>query len=627
MQMYVRQKMVARLAAPLYFCGMFEKIGLAVLLGMSLWAEAQAQAPADSSQNLPQVDISSERIQTPFSQAARSLSLMTKQDIRQLPVQQVSELLGFVTGVDVRQRGPQGVQADVGIRGGSFDQTLVLLNGVKLSDPQTGHHLLNLVVTPEQIERIEVLKGPGTRIYGPNAFAGAINIITKTATEKSFNTHLSYGEYGLFQLNGTAQLPFKRVQQQISVGLQGSDGYRYNTDFRSWHAFYQMQTDRGRNHFYGMAGYNQRAFGANGFYANESFADQFEKTKTIFGAFGWKRTFGKLKSDAHAYYRQHEDDYFFIRENPAFFHNHHISRVGGVEWKGSMANRLGHLGLGAEWRSENLVSSNLGDRQRQLAGFFVEQRISGKQWQVSPGVYLNGIEGFGWRAYPGLDVAFFPVKGLNVYANLAQSFRLPTYTDLYYQSPANLGNDQLQPEQAWTYELGSRYFFGPWLVSGALFARDASRIIEWTRPTELDPWQANNFLEIFSRGAELELLYKRESGFLRQIRSGYTYIDAGFSLLNGLQSRYILENLRHQWVLALVMHAPKSILITTTARLFERVSQAERYALVDVQLSKHFGSKSQLYLQATNAFNTPYREIGTVPMPGRWLRMGLRIRI
>lgn len=619
--------MVVAIDSPTYFCAMFRKISLLIGLGVCSSAFLHAQSAADSSQQLPQVEVSSERIQTPFSQAARSLSLMTKQDIQQLPVQQLSEVLGFITGVDVRQRGPQGVQADVGIRGGSFDQTLVLLNGVKLSDPQTGHHLLNLVVTPEQIERIEVLKGPGTRIYGPNAFAGAINIITKTASVRSVSTHLSYGEYGLFQVNATAQLPIKALRQQLSVGVQGSDGYRYNTDFQSWHAFYEGQLQRGQNHFYSMAGYNQRAFGANGFYADEKFADQFEKTKTIFAAFGWKRTVRKLKSDAHAYYRQHEDDYFFIRENPSFFHNHHISRVGGVEWKGSLSNQLGQVGLGAEWRTEHLVSSNLGDRQRQLAGFYVEQRISRKKWQWSPGIYLNGIEGFGWRAYPGLDVAYFPITGLNVYANVAQSFRLPTYTDLYYQSPVNLGNAQLKPEQAWTYELGSRYFFGPWLLSGAIFARDASRIIEWTRASSLDPWQANNFLEIFSRGAELELMYKRESGFIRQIRSGYTYIDAGFSLLNGLQSRYILENLRHQLVLVVVAQAPKGILVTATTRLFERVNQAERYALADVQLSKSFGLHSQLYLQATNAFNTPYREIGTVPMPGRWLRMGLRIRI
>lgn len=157
-----------------------------MILGAALLAcqIAVAQSQRDSSFWLQNVEISGERIQTPFSQTARSMSILGKREIQQLPAQQLAEVLAYVPGIDIRQRGPQGVQADVGIRGGSFDQTLVLLNGIRLSDPQTGHHLLNLVVQPDQIERIEVLKGPGTRIYGSNAFAGAINIITRPGSER-----------------------------------------------------------------------------------------------------------------------------------------------------------------------------------------------------------------------------------------------------------------------------------------------------------------------------------------------------------------------------------------------------------------------------------------------------------
>jgi iron complex outermembrane receptor protein len=134
---------------------------------------------------LSDVIITENRMQTPFSESARSMYVITKSQLASLPVQSVAEALTYVPGVDIRQRGPMGIQTDIGIRGGTFDQTLILINGVKVSDPQTGHHSFNLPLNLDNIERIEVLKGQGARIYGQNAFNGAINIITKVPEKKA----------------------------------------------------------------------------------------------------------------------------------------------------------------------------------------------------------------------------------------------------------------------------------------------------------------------------------------------------------------------------------------------------------------------------------------------------------
>lgn len=605
-------------------------LGACVILGACISAQAQT----DSLHWLQKVEISGERIQTPFSQASRSMHVLSKREIEQLPAQQLAEVLAYIPGIDIRQRGPQGVQADVGIRGGSFDQTLVLLNGIRLSDPQTGHHLLNLVVQPDQIERIEVLKGPGTRIYGPNAFAGAINIITRPGKERAVSATLSGGQFGLYHTNLAVHLPVKGWQQTLSAGLQGSNGYRYNTDFRLGNFFYDGGTVRGKHQLRAMAGYNQRAFGANGFYANENFREQYEETSTLFAALMHQFQAEGWKSELRAYYRQHTDDYFFTRSNPAAFHNHHISRVGGLEWNGS--RRHAYLqqqgwetttGWGAELRTENLVSSNLGERQRQWAGLYAEHRLQNSRFLLNPGLYLNGISGYGWRVYPGMEAAWFPVKGLNVYGNLAQSFRVPTYTDLYYQSPTNLGNPNLAPEQAWTYELGSRWMHRAWLVQGALFVRDANRIIEWVRPDAFNPWQANNFIEVVRRGAELEGQWRPQGSWLRQLRLGYTYIDAGFAVMPGFQSRYILENLRHQWVLQGVFKLPWSMEASLGVRMMQRISQPQADWVSDLQLQRRWGKGMEAFVQVTNLTNAVYREIGTVPMPGRWVRGGVRLRL
>lgn len=584
------------------------------------------QSTADSVQQLQSVEISAERIETPFSQSARAITIMTQRDIKALPVQNIAEILNFMPGVDIRQRGPQGVQADVGIRGGSFDQTLVLINGVRMSDPQTGHHLLNLVVQPEQIERIEVLKGPGTRIYGPNAFAGAINIVTKPGDKKGVGGTLSGGQHGLYNTNVALHLPIGAWKQSLAVGVSGSDGYRYNTDFSIGNAFYDAALQKGNSRFYTMAGYNQRAFGANGFYASEDFKEQYEETKTLFGAAGWQYNNDNLRSDLRAYFRQHEDNYFFIRSNPTVASNAHQTRVGGIEWNASKVGKFGTAGFGLEYRSEQIESSNLGNHQRHIAGAYADYRLSGTHWQLTPGFYLNGISDYGWRMYPGVDLALFPMKGLTVFGSLAQSFRVPTYTDLYYFGPTNIGNADLLPEQAWTYELGSRFFYKNWLFSAAYFVRDASRVIEWVRPNSMTPWQANNFIELVTQGVETEAQYTTSKGLIRMIKFGYTYIDAGFNILQGFESRYILENLRHQFVGSVAMHLPYNFKASIGLRVFERVNRAETFAVSDIQIEKPIHKHGSLFVQTTNLFNTPYREIGTVPMPGRWVRGGIRFQ-
>lgn len=86
--------------------------------------------------------INQNRLQIPFTKQTRNIQIITQEDIKRLPARSVNELLAYINGVDIRQRGPFGSQADVNIDGGSFEQTLILLNGAKISDPQTAHHSL-----------------------------------------------------------------------------------------------------------------------------------------------------------------------------------------------------------------------------------------------------------------------------------------------------------------------------------------------------------------------------------------------------------------------------------------------------------------------------------------------------
>ena len=112
------------------------------------------------------------------SESLRIVTTLTRNDIANLPVRSINELLDYVPGIDVRSRGTNGVQADITMRGGTFDQVIILLNGINITDPQTGHQNLDLPVDISVIDRIEVLQGTALNVFGLSAFSGAINIIT-----------------------------------------------------------------------------------------------------------------------------------------------------------------------------------------------------------------------------------------------------------------------------------------------------------------------------------------------------------------------------------------------------------------------------------------------------------------
>lgn len=228
-----------------------------------------AQSHTTDTTKLKEVIITENRLQTPFSKQARNIQLLTKEQIAQLPVKSINEVLSYIAGVDVRQRGPFGTQADISIDGGSFEQTLFLLNGVKISDVQTAHHSMNIPVPLAAIERIEILKGPAARIYGINALTGAINIVTKASTRSEAHINLQTGSsfekkelgdgngiYGGASLQAAVNVGTEQQQHLFAVGTDLYNGQRYNSNTKDAKFFYQGNLQFDKDHTLGvMAGY------------------------------------------------------------------------------------------------------------------------------------------------------------------------------------------------------------------------------------------------------------------------------------------------------------------------------------------------------------------------------------
>lgn len=584
-------------------------------------------AQNDSSRVLQNVIIHGNRIQTGFDETAANVLVITSSDIQQAPAQSVSDLLHYYGGIDIRQRGANGVQADAGIRGSTFDQVLILINGVKISDAQTGHHSLNLPIDIDNVERIEVLKGPAARIFGQNAFAGAINIITKNPDKSFVKIQALGGSFGLGGIRLSASMSKEKVKQYISASRDFSEGYQYNTDYSITNLFYQSEVATQKGKLNILGGVTDRSFGANGFYASPDFKDQYEAVQTSLVAVGLQtQPRERATLNQRLYWRRNQDEYLFVRNDPTFFRNFHINNTVGYEANVTVESSKGITGFGVDVNQLWLVSTNLGERQRTVGTFFAEHRFENKnrRLHLTPGLQFNYYSDFGANIFPGVDAGYSVTEKVMLFGNAGYTYRVPTYTDLYYRDPANVGNPDLLPEYAISYEGGAKFindtrFHG----QASYFIRQGKRIIDWTKDNSSDPWRPDNLIDVNMSGIDVNMAWRPAVPIINKIEMGYTYINATKATDLSF-SKYALENLNNQVVANISLNYAKRLVHSINFRYCDRVNLPD-YNIVDTRLTWQ-GESFGAFADLTNIFDVTYKETNLVTMPGRWFKLGVSFR-
>ncbi len=580
---------------------------------------------------LDEVLIQENRIQIPFSRQSRNIALVDKLQLETTPARSLQEILAFVPGVDVRQRGVTGGQADIGIRGGSFEQTLMLLNGIKLSDPQTGHHMMNIPIPLLNIDRVEVLKGPASRIFGQNAYAGAINVITELSDRKYLRLQGYAGDFGMKGITMAGSLPAGNYLQNIAVSYDDSNGHWYNSDYQVSNIFYEGGIHLNeKNVLRAMISYADRSFGANGFYSS-TFPDQWESIQTTLTALSHSLSLDRFNLTTRAYFRQNEDEFLLRRNEPSFFQNIHNTAVIALETNGSFRSSLGTTGFGLETRKEKIRSTNLGDRERSLTGVFLEQMVTvGPKVDVRAGVYSNYYSEYGWKHFPGAEVGFQVTPTWRLYSGYGASYRIPTYTDLYYIGPTNVGNDQLVPEEAENFEFGAKWSKGGLRAEIVYFHRSTDNLIEWTRPDASTPWKPQNFNKVKFNGIEGSLHYRVNPNGqhfqIKEVMLSYNYIDANLIAQPGIETLYAFTALRNQLIGGVLLGLGQKLELNTKLRYVERMNQ-NPYFLLDMRVDYNRMGKLGFFAEASNITNEDYIEAGTVEMPGRWFRAGFMVNL
>ena len=584
--------------------------------------------------------VSSPRIELPFSENSKTIQVISKEEIIESPANNVAELLQQVAGIDIRRRGVSGMQADLYIRGGGFDQTLLLIDGIKVEDAQTGHHTMNMALPIEVIERIEIIKGSASRVYGQNAFSGAINIITSKVAENMTSVSLESGSYK--QQNASVTISRKNEDQSVlfHYSNNSSDGHKYNTDYKNENYFLKNSFEIKGMPIDMISSFNERKFGANGFYASPEAIDQYEETQASLLGFSTKIISNNFIIKPKLYWKRNQDMYVYLRDNPSVYRNLHITNKIGAELNGSYESNNGITGFGVDISSIKLSSNNLGERKRTMVNLFLEHQMkfAENKIDVTPGVAFSYFSDVSTNQnyqnnffrnffmYPGIDIGYELNDDVKLYSNVGYTYRVPTYTDLFYTSPTTIGNENLKPEKAFTKEIGINYTKDDFDFTFTLYNRDASDVIDYVKNVESAPWEAFNIREINTEGYELGLTYNfYVAAFLNHsIKIGYSNIKDELKQTDFNFSRYALNSLKNHLTTSYSFEIKKNLKSSIVYKYAERNS-GEDYSIMDFKVSYTL-KNYKLYVTGNNLFDTVYSETNLVEMPGRNVLVGINVK-
>jgi iron complex outermembrane receptor protein len=549
----------------------------------------------------------------------RSVTLLPAR-VMELVLNSLVDLLQLDPSLDLRERAPDGVQTDLSIRGANFEQTLVLLNGLRLNDVQSGHHDMDIPVPLDSVERVEVLRGSGSAMYGSDASGGVINVITAPPEGLELRLRTAVGNDGINQQRASISDTFGNLSEQLSFARDFSSGFMPGRDYRNLQlaSSTHLVTPWGPTDL--TLAYMDHPFGAAGFYGDYP---SWEDTKTWWA--GFQQALGK-KTTASFAYRRHSDLFVLFRDDPSIYTNHHADESQQLAVRRTETVATGtNVYYGVEALHESIVSSNLGThaRSRGAAYAAVDFRAL-RRFSLSLAAREEIYRNFAATLCPTIAGGVWLSAKLKFRSSASRAFRVPTYTDLYYNDPVNHGNPFLQPERSWSYEAGLDWNPGGRLRAAlTLFQRREHNGIDYYSASIDGPWQALNIDRLKFTGVESSL---------RLLLTRSQTLDLRYNWLLGVQdtvpigyTKYAFNYPSDSAVVAWQASLPGGIVARSRLSVLNRRAR-DPYALWDVYLARSRG-KVHPFIRVANIANTAYQEILGVPMPGREAMIGAEFSV
>lgn len=598
------------------------------------------------------------------SQTGRNLIVIKGEKFAALPVHSVDELLRYVPGVEVQARGSMGAQGDIVLRGGTFQQVLVIIDGVRVNDPNTGHFTSYIPIAPGEIDRIEVLKGASSALYGSEAVGGVVNIITKTFSAKPAAKTLqaaaqfTAGEYSL--LGANAGFLASNGKTSIGAGVLSN-----NTDGqpqRGIHGFVHANTvSASVSHRFDerwslavRSSFDQRRFAAQNFYTNFASDTAQETVQTIWNQVQLSRTTGKNTLRLQAGYKNLTDSFAF---NPRSATNQSKSNL----WQALVSDevRLSEqtvLTTGMQYIHKKISSNDRGNHSLgQAAAFLVlNQRLTDNLF-VTPAVRLEWNERSGWEFVPQLNLSY-RLNTLQLRGSAGKTIRDADFTERFnnynkaFVASGRIGNPDLGQERSFTYEAGADYLFSNSLkLSTTFFQRLHRDLIDYVstpyllmpRKVNLSPTGtyllAENIADVTTTGVEGDAQFTRTLSENSSLWAtlGFTWLQS--TTENGAPSLYLSSHAKYLANFN-VQYTHRLFSLSVNGLYKKRQSQKDPspviarvssdYLVVNAKGEAFLWKKNvSAFVEVDNLFDRSYTDLLGAQMPGRWLMAGIKISL
>ncbi|HZG24494.1 MAG TPA: TonB-dependent receptor [Chitinophagaceae bacterium] len=614
-------------------------------------------------QELDPVTITASIQPVSVSATGRNILIIKGEQFSRLPVNSIDELLRYLPGIEVQMRGPMGAQSDIVMRGGTFQQVLVIIDGIRINDPNTGHFNSYIPIAPAEISRIEVLKGASSAIYGSEAVGGVIQIITKSFAakkgqqEKQLNVQSAIGEYGLWnsQFGGF----YNNGNTAVSGGLltnnakgqpqRGTRGYFNNTTA-------SVSVNQHLNEYLNIAvrsAYDQRDFAAQNFYT--TFASDTAKEKVTSNWNHLRLAYAKANHSFtfDAGYKKVNDQYQY---NPVSIANSNKSRLVQAlviyNWKKTEKTALS---AGGQYLNKMINSNDRGNHKLNQAGAFLilNQRF-GERLHVNPALRADWNERSGFELVPQISLSY-KVKKLSFRGSAGKTTRDADFTERFNNynkalvTGGSIGNPDLEPEQSISYEAGADYLAAKNLkLAVTFFQRNQNEVIDYVptpfaempRQVNLRPGGsyalAKNIGEVTTRGLELDLQYSRQMQNEQQLWMALGLTTLKSESDNGTPSFYLSS---HAKFLGNASINYTARWLTVSANAIYKVRKEAAATPIMAAISRNYfvlnlmgqatfsKNRAGVFIQLNNAFNKRYSDLLGSQMPGRWLIGGAKVSI
>jgi iron complex outermembrane receptor protein len=557
----------------------------------------------------------------PLAESPRSVEVIPLQG-KKLAAETPFDFLRQDSAIFLEQRGTGGAQSDLVLRGGSFEQTLVLLNGFRINDSQASHHNLDLPVPLEAMDSIQVLEGAGSTLHGVDALSGVVDFLTAAPDHNSLMLRATTGSFGANEESLLVGATRGRWSGRLTGSRNFSTGFMADRDYRNEDASAENWLGSRLGITDLMLASSDRSFGANQFYGPYN---SWERTKGWFAS--GRQELGSRTVAAFGY-RRHTDEFILLRNNPSVYENNHIDN----SWQASLRHTVpvanpSLLLFGLEADGDSIHSNNLGLHARNRGAGYIDLdlRPAKRRWNLSAGAREQIFSGGAQAAFaPQLSGSLRVTDQLKLRASSGYGFRIPTYTDLYYFDPTTVGNPNLKPESAWSGDGGA-----DWTPSNRLsisvtgFYSRQHNAIDYVRANATQEWQAVNLSGLQFAGVESTFTWQPRKS--QTVRISWTALHGAQNALNGLQSEYIfnypVQNIQASWTVAL----GRAFAISNSVQLAQRYRQTV-YPVWNAALT-HDTGKIRPYLRLSNLSNTGYQEITGVAMPGRSITGGFAFQL